>query len=133
LVPATTPGATHSTTPVISTIPGLHILANFSLTEDTLLRDYTTFRSFIDDQIGLFGLAKVGDVYHNFPGGGYTAVVCLTESHLSVHTWPELGYVTFDVFLSNYLKDNRATTRAVYSAVRDFFGGKVVFEQTVER
>lgn len=117
----------------MSTIPGLHILANFSLTEDTLLRDYTAFRSFIDDQIGLFRLAKVGDVYHNFPGGGYTAVVCLTESHLSVHTWPEIGYVTFDVFLSNYLKDNRTTTRALYDAVRDFFGGQVVFEQTVER
>ena len=29
---------------------------------------------------------------------GVSAVSLLTESHMSVHTWPELGYAAFDVF-----------------------------------
>jgi S-adenosylmethionine decarboxylase proenzyme len=29
---------------------------------------------------------------------GVSAVSVLTESHMSVHTWPELGYAAFDIF-----------------------------------
>jgi S-adenosylmethionine decarboxylase len=87
----------------------------------------------MDLEISRFGLTKVGEVYHNFLGGGYTGVVCLTESHLSIHTWPEQNYLTFDVFLSNYLKDNRAITTSLYARVKEFFHGTVLFEQTINR
>jgi S-adenosylmethionine decarboxylase len=114
-------------------IPGLHIVSNLHVAEIGLLSNFQEFRRFIDLEISRFGLTKVGEVYHNFPGGGYTGVVCLTESHLSIHTWPEHHYLTFDVFLSNYLKDNRDTTTALYARVKDFFQGTVLFEQTINR
>lgn len=115
------------------TIPGLHIVANFSVDSTKHLVDYTAFKAFIQQQIIHFNLTQVGEVYHNFPGGGYTGVVCLTESHLSIHTWPEQKYLTFDVFLSNYLKDNRETTLALYQAVVTFFQANIVFEKLIDR
>lgn len=114
-------------------IPGLHIIANFQTHDSSKLKDYSAFKTFIESQIHELGLTSVGEVYHNFPGGGYTAVLCLTESHLSLHTWPEHNYLTFDVFLSNYLKDNRNTTQALYEAVKHFFDAEVVFEKLIER
>lgn len=37
---------------------------------------------------------------HEFGEGfGNTGVVMLAESHISVHTWPELNYAAFDIFL----------------------------------
>ena len=48
------------------------------------------------------GLAPVGELFHRFePAGpgepaGVTGVVLLAESHLAVHTWPELGAVTLE-------------------------------------
>jgi S-adenosylmethionine decarboxylase len=33
-----------------------------------------------------------------FPNGALTAFLILSESHMSVHTWPEKGYAAFDVF-----------------------------------
>ena len=36
---------------------------------------------------------------HPFTGGGVTGVAALSESHISVHTWPELNYAAFDVFM----------------------------------
>lgn len=78
-------------------------------------------------------LTKVGEVYHDFDGGGYTGVVCLTESHLSIHTWPEKRYLTFDVFLSNHLKDNRSITRELYRRVLVFFDAQILLEQIIER
>jgi len=31
--------------------------------------------------------------------GGITGVALLAESHISIHTWPELGYAALDVFM----------------------------------
>lgn len=36
--------------------------------------------------------------YHKFKPYGLTALALLSESHLSVHTYPELGYAAVDVF-----------------------------------
>ena len=35
---------------------------------------------------------------HEFSPQGVTGVAVLAESHLSIHTWPEYGYVAADVF-----------------------------------
>jgi S-adenosylmethionine decarboxylase len=38
--------------------------------------------------------------WHHFgESSGYTGVVVLAESHLSIHTWPEVGYAAIDVFM----------------------------------
>jgi S-adenosylmethionine decarboxylase len=36
---------------------------------------------------------------HRFEGGGVSGVAVLAESHISVHTWPEHGLATFDIFM----------------------------------
>jgi S-adenosylmethionine decarboxylase len=38
-------------------------------------------------------------IWHQFPGeGGVTGVVLLSESHLSVHTFPESGFAAFNLY-----------------------------------
>lgn len=36
---------------------------------------------------------------HRFSPQGITGVALLAESHITVHTWPEIGYAAFDIFL----------------------------------
>lgn len=36
---------------------------------------------------------------HKFTPQGVSGVAVLAESHISVHTWPEVGYGAFDVFM----------------------------------
>ncbi|KPK76042.1 MAG: hypothetical protein AMJ79_08535 [Phycisphaerae bacterium SM23_30] len=35
---------------------------------------------------------------HKFQPQGVTALGLLAESHMSIHTWPELNYVAIDIF-----------------------------------
>lgn len=114
-------------------IPGLHIIANLSCSSQKLLSGHSSFKSFIEARINELGLCQVGQVFHDFDAGGFTGVVCLTESHLSVHTWPENNYLTFDVYLSNYLKDNREVTHRLYLDVKRFFQADTLFEQFINR
>ncbi|MBC7074542.1 MAG: S-adenosylmethionine decarboxylase proenzyme [Syntrophomonadaceae bacterium] len=37
-------------------------------------------------------------VFHKFSPQGVSGVVVISESHLTIHTWPELGYAAVDVF-----------------------------------
>lgn len=44
------------------------------------------------------GVTVVGKVFHKFAPQGVTGVVIIAESHISIHTWPELGYAAVDIF-----------------------------------
>lgn len=105
--------------------PGLHLLLTIRSVAESKLTDVNSWTGVIGDQISRHGLQNVGEVVHQFPHpGGYTAVHCLTESHISVHTWPEFGVCTCDIFLSNYLKQNESTVRAIAQAVLGHYGSE---------
>ena len=40
----------------------------------------------------------VGETFHHFSPQGVTGVVAITESHIAIHTWPEYGCATVDIF-----------------------------------
>ena len=37
-------------------------------------------------------------VFHRFEPQGVSGVVVISESHLTIHTWPELNYAAVDIF-----------------------------------
>jgi S-adenosylmethionine decarboxylase len=76
------------------------------------------------------GLQPVGELFHRFtpaPGTaadapvGITGVVLLAESHLAIHTWPELAAVTLDVYVCNFGADNTARAHALLGALIEAF------------
>jgi len=103
--------------------PGLHILAEFTTAKTDYLKLASPCRDLFNKLVADFALDKVGEAYHEFDNGGFTGVICLTESHLSIHTWPEFNLATFDIFLSNYQKDNTQKVKQFYVEVLSFFEG----------
>ncbi len=75
-------------------------------------------------------LQAVGELFHRFnpaPGQpdnntGVTGVVLLAESHLAIHTWPELAAVTLDVYVCNLGQDNSARAEALMARLQQAFG-----------
>lgn len=45
---------------------------------------------------------------HKFSPQGVSGVAVLAESHISCHTWPEIGYGAFDVFMCGDAKPSNA-------------------------
>jgi len=80
------------------------------------------------------GLTPVGELFHHFPrGGGVTGVVLLAESHLAVHTWPELAAVTLDVYVCNVSADNSGRAERVVDALEAAFAPRRRHRQRLER
>ncbi|HLU01794.1 MAG TPA: adenosylmethionine decarboxylase, partial [Advenella sp.] len=80
------------------------------------------------------GLTVVRSDFHSFgEGEGVTGMVLLAESHLSFHTWPEIDYVSLDVFVCNYTQDNSEKAAALFDALTEFFQPEIVNKQVVTR
>lgn len=77
---------------------GRHILAEIYDCDPNILND----RELIEEilvKAALEAGAEVREVaFHKFSPQGVSGVVVISESHLAIHTWPELGYAAVDVF-----------------------------------
>ncbi len=112
--------------------PGLHVLATFS-TSDLYLKDAGGCKKIFDELIAELDLQKVGEVYHSFTNGGFTAVVCLTESHVSIHTWPEHNIATFDVYLSNFQNNNTEKVNHFFKKTVLLLEATIISQQEIIR
>ena len=65
--------------------------------------------------------------------GGVTGVVLLAESHLAVHTWPELSAVTLDVYVCNFGGDNTAKAERLLAGLEQAFGAQATTRHRVLR
>lgn len=95
-----------------------------------LLRDRGAIEAFVARVLTEVSLnAVVPPVVHVFPGeGGITAMVLLAESHLTVHTFPEHGTLTANLYC--------CTERAPWPwdlRLREMFGATRVDLRTLPR
>ena len=115
---------------------GLHLTADLRgcAAAQPLMTEPAALRAFCLHAVATAGLLAVGELFHVFPHpGGVTGVVLLAESHLAVHTWPELGAVTLDVYVCNLHDDNSACADALLAALAAGFGPGHVQHQRVRR
>ena len=118
-----------SVVPIPAPVPqrqatGLHLIGDLygCLCDSRLMLDAAHLESFCRERVAAAGLTTVGSLFHSFgEGGGVTGVVVLAESHLSIHTWPEAGYVTLDVYVCSYSQDNSGKAEALFRQLKDAF------------
>jgi spermidine synthase/S-adenosylmethionine decarboxylase len=115
---------------------GLHLIADL---EDcrcapALLFDAERLEALCVDACRRHGLTVVGRLFHDFgAGAGVTGTVVLAESHLAIHTWPEIGGVTLDVYVCNFSGDNSARAHALFDEMIAVYNPVRANRQAVER
>ncbi|RMD81504.1 MAG: adenosylmethionine decarboxylase [Candidatus Dadabacteria bacterium] len=77
---------------------GRHLIAEFYGCNSELLDDVDAIRSRLRTAAEVIGARIVGDTFHHFSPQGVSGSVVIAESHLSIHTWPETGYVAVDIY-----------------------------------
>lgn len=107
---------------------GLHLIADLHQCRcaPEFLLDAPGLETFCVDACTRHGLSVVGRLFHPFRDhqgnpAGVTGTVVLAESHLAIHTWPEINSVTLDVYVCNFSGDNSERAHALFSQVIDAF------------
>lgn len=121
---------------------GLHLTADIQGCPDSLalLTDTAALRALCLREVEHAGLQAVNTLFHRFEvagdangTAGVTGVVLLAESHLAVHTWPELGAVTLDVYVCNFSADHGPAAQALMEALIGAFGPAEVRRHRLQR
>ena len=115
---------------------GLHLTADLRgcAAASAVMTAPAALRSACLAAVAAVGLTAVGELFHRFAAGdgeapaGVTGVVLLAESHVAVHTWPEIEAVTLDVYVCNLGADNSRRAETLLAALVAAFA-----PQSVER
>ena len=119
---------------------GLHLTADLyqCACDHALMLDAQAIAALSRQQTALSGLTLVDERWVKFPDwqgqpGGVTGTVLLAESHLAIHTWPETGNVTLDVYVCNFSGDNSAKAEALMDAMVNAYAPQRAVRQQLWR
>jgi spermidine synthase len=101
---------------------GLHLIADLyrCRCEPGVILDREVLEARCVDECSNAGLTPLGAYFVQFrhangDKAGVTGTVVLAESHLAIHTWPESGNVTLDVYVCNFSRNNDDRARQVFA------------------
>ena len=120
---------------------GLHLTADLRdcLGDAALMTQPSALRALCLAAVAEAGLTPVGELFHRFlqaaepRQSGITGVVLLAESHLAVHTWPEIGGVTIDAYVCNFSADNSQRARRLMATLITAFAPQRLTQQQLDR
>ncbi|MDQ7031335.1 MAG: adenosylmethionine decarboxylase [Desulfonauticus sp.] len=81
-----------------NTICGLHLVVELKGCPFSILNDEQLIRQAIEQASQQSMSTLLNLVSYKFHPIGVTALGLLAESHISIHTWPEIGYAAVDIF-----------------------------------
>ena len=104
---------------------GKHALFELHGGNPNLLNDEEFVKSALIEAAEVAGATLLSLVSHKFSPQGVTAVALLSESHISLHSWPEYGFASIDCYTCGSHTDPEAACKslknafeATYSAIR---------------
>lgn len=82
----------------VFTFSGNHVLAEFYGVEESLLDNENYLCNILKDAVETCGASILDIVSHKFSPEGVTALLLLSESHASIHTYPKQYAAFIDIF-----------------------------------
>lgn len=78
---------------------GKHLILDCLTNDVKNLIDYMDSRQHMNSVLVRIGATVLHSNFHSFgENEGYTGIFMLSESHLSIHTWPEKSFFSLDIY-----------------------------------
>lgn len=77
---------------------GRHVIVELYDCKPSLLDDVTYVQNAMQNAAQKAGATIINLTFHHFSPYGVSGVVVIQESHLAIHTWPEWGFASIDLF-----------------------------------
>jgi S-adenosylmethionine decarboxylase len=97
---------------------GFHCILELYDCSKALLNDADFVRQSLRDAATQAKATLLNEVLHQFEPQGITALALLSESHISIHTWPEVGYAALDVFTCGHHTDPEEACKHMVKAFK---------------
>lgn len=104
---------------------GKHLIIDAYGIEEKKLKDGRAIKTLLKNLPAKFKMRPLGNVAvkkvatDHYPNWGISGFIMLYESHISVHTWPEEGYMAMDLYSCKEFDD-----KAILEYLKKFWGSK---------
>jgi hypothetical protein len=78
---------------------GYHFVGEMRFSDQNFLLENEKIQKIFLDSLTYADLITYDIFHHNYQPYGYSAVAILKTSHAAIHTWPEHGYISVDIFI----------------------------------
>jgi S-adenosylmethionine decarboxylase proenzyme len=96
-------------------ISGKHMIIDLKeIKNDLLMHDLDKIKELLDHICNKYEFSILNKTEHVFEPEGLTILYLLSESHISIHTFPEKKYIAIDLYTCRDYKDN-----SVYDEIYD--------------
>ncbi len=92
----------------VDSTEGTHVIIELWGCDPKILVDGERCLQVLRDCAKVSGASIVHEHAHRFGEGGVSAILILYESHVSVHAWPESGFVSADMYTCGDCEPERA-------------------------
>jgi S-adenosylmethionine decarboxylase proenzyme len=90
-----------------STTPGKVLISNIkNIKNMTLMNDVDGLQLMLDYICEKYNFTILNKKIHEFEPIGITIIYMLSESHLTIHTFPERKYIAFDLYTCRNYENN---------------------------
>jgi S-adenosylmethionine decarboxylase proenzyme len=96
---------------------GRQVTVDFFDCNKALLNDVARIESVMASAAKAAKATVVKSLFHKFNPFGVSGVIVIAESHLAIHTWPEYGFASIDVFTCGPVVDPRTCQRYLAKAL----------------
>jgi S-adenosylmethionine decarboxylase len=77
---------------------GRHLILDLYDCDAEILNNYTKLQLSLEVALNMAGANIIRIIGEKFKPQGVTLLALLSESHASIHTWPEIGYAAVDLY-----------------------------------
>ncbi len=117
---------------------GYHFVGEMRFNNQKSLLENTRIQKIFLDSLIEADLTIIDVYHHNYHPFGYSIIAILETSHAALHTWPEHGYISIDIFICdeyskgmkviNYLKNQFNPTKSDFFYMERGKKSKITFE-----
>ena len=103
---------------------GFHMICDIKEIENMeILNNIESLKILLDIICEKYDFNILNKIEHQFKPQGSTIIYMLSESHISIHTFPEKKYMAFDIYTCRQYNDN-STYNWIYNYLIDTLNAK---------
>lgn len=86
---------------------GQHLIIELYDCDSSIINCVSQVEEYMVEAVRISGATILKSVFHEFNPHGVAGVVVISESHFSIHTWPEYCYCALDIFTCGEVIDSQ--------------------------
>lgn len=100
---------------------GKHMICDIkNIKNQALINDPKKLTNLLDNICKTYDYTILNKSQHEFEPQGFTAVYLLSESHISIHTYPENNYAAIDIYTCRQYPDNQRYLEIYQFLIQEF-------------